>query len=274
MKILVLGSDGQVGSALFDHLRNIGHEVVGFDIFSNKNQDLRIKDVLEDLIVDIDFVFFLAFDVGGSVYLSKYQNTYDFVSNNVKIMDCTFDTLKKHNKKFIFASSQMSNMSYSPYGLLKNLGEIYTKILNGKIVKFWNVYGYEADLEKSHVITDFILMAKNEGKITMRTNGEEERQFLYTDDCSKALTAVMNNYDIIDNDKNLHITNFEWSKIVDIANIIAKRFSATVQPNKDKIDDVQLNKKNEADTYILNFWKPETSINEGIDKIIEKYNQL
>jgi nucleoside-diphosphate-sugar epimerase len=71
-----------------------------------------------------------------------------------------FNLLKKYNKKFIFASSTMSNMINSNYGVLKKIGESYSKSLGGIIVKFWNVYGIEKDMKKSHVITDFILNAK------------------------------------------------------------------------------------------------------------------
>ena len=46
-----------------------------------------------------DFIFFLAFDVGGSRYLKKYQNTFDFISNNMRIMENTFSILKKERKK-------------------------------------------------------------------------------------------------------------------------------------------------------------------------------
>jgi hypothetical protein len=113
--------------------------------------EARIKE-LEEKIIEADFVHFLAFDIGGSMYMAKYQNTFDFISNNIKIMNNTFDLLKKYNKPFIFASSQMSNMSYSTYGTLKAIGEKYTEALGGIIVKFWNVYGYETDMEKSHVI--------------------------------------------------------------------------------------------------------------------------
>ena len=50
-------------------------------------------------------------------------------------------------------------MDFSPYGTLKRLGESLTNSLNGIYVKFWNVYGVEKELNKSHVITDFVLMA-------------------------------------------------------------------------------------------------------------------
>ena len=64
-------------------------------------------------------------------------------------MNFTFDSLKKYNTPFIFASSQMSNMNDSSYGILKRIGEKYTKCLNGKIVKFWNVYGIQKNSIKS-----------------------------------------------------------------------------------------------------------------------------
>jgi len=271
MKILVLGSDGQIGAPLTKYLRELNHEVVEFDIYSNHENDLRKENVLDNIMPDVDFVFFLAFDVGGSVYLDKYQNTYEFVDNNIKLMTYTFDTLKKYNKKFIFASSQMSNMTYSSYGVLKKMGEIITEILNGVVVKFWNVYGYETDLNKSHVITDFILMGKNDNCIRMRTDGIEERQFLYSEDCCECLSIMMDNYDDIDRNKNLHVSSFKWDKIITIAEIVSEHFNNCEIVKSEKTDMVQLDKRNEPDEYILNFWKPRTMLKEGIIKIINEY---
>jgi len=268
MNYLVLGSAGQIGNGLTEFLRGNGHNVIEFDIKNNISEDLRQKNVLEKYINNSDFVMFLAFDVGGSRYLKKYQNTYEFIDNNIKIIENTFEILKKYNKPFIFASSQMSNMLNSPYGVCKLVGELYTKTLNGIIVKFWNVYGYENDYEKSHVITDFILKGKN-GSIEMLTNGEEERQFLYVEDCSEALMILSENYDKIDREKELHITSFEWIKIKDIANVISEIIPCKVLPSIN-IDDVQNNKKNTPNPYILEFWKPKTKIYDGINKIYKK----
>ena len=268
MKYLVLGSAGQIGLELCKFLRKENHEVVEFDIESNLWHDLRRPNVLEGFINDCDFVMFLAFDVGGSSYLKKYQHTYDFINNNVKLTLNTFEIIKKYDKPFIFASSQMANMSYSPYGVCKSIGEIYTKALNGLTVKFWNVYGPEHDLEKSHVITDFILMAKN-GTINMMTDGKEERQFLHAEDCSRCLLTLSEKYNEIDRESNLHITNFGWNTIMEVAQIIQKQIPCEIIPSTE-IDTVQLNKRNEPDTYILNFWKPEISLEDGINKIIKE----
>jgi len=272
-KILILGSEGQIGKSLEEYLSKKGFAVTGLDLTIEASHDLRKYNnfTLYKSIADCDFVYFLAFDVGGSRYLKEYQYTFDFIDNNTCIMSNVFKVLEEFKKPFIFASSQMSNMSYSPYGVAKALGEYYTKSLNGRIVKFWNVYGIERDMNKAHAITDFILKAKHTGVIDMLTDGQEERQLLYSDDCCRCLQIVAENFESISINKEIHITNFEWYKIIDVANKIADMFpGAKVVPSRD-IDSVQLNKKNEPDPYILNFWKPKISLDEGIQRVVDFY---
>jgi len=276
MKIAVLGSSGQIGSYLTKYLCEKGHTINEFDIVNGPEQDMTIipNQYLENVIKGSDFVFFLAFDVGGSRYLKKYQHTFQFIDNNARLMANAFGLLKKYNKRFVFASSQMSNMSYSPYGVLKNVGELYTKSLNGLIVKFWNVYGIERDHEKAHVITDFIRKGFETGVIDMLTDGQEEREFLYAEDCCEALESIMENYSEFTSEDNLHITSFNSTKIIDIAHMVAGQFNlidktdVRVQPCIEK-DKIQLDKKNKADLYITKWWIPKTTIQEGIGKVFE-----
>lgn len=272
MRVLVLGSDGQIGRPLVENLKKQGHDIIEFDIFSDLNKDLRIPNVLDNILPNVDFVFFLAFDVGGSIYLKQYQDTYDFIDNNIKLMTHTFDSFKKHNTKFLFSTTQMSNMSFSTYGILKKVGEVYTRSLNGIIAKFWNVYGYESDFNKSHVITDFILMAKNKNEINMITDGTEYRQFLYSEDCCECLIELMYMYDKLDRDKNIHVSSFEWSTVNDIASIVSENFNNCQINRTDSIDTIQRDSKYEPDRYILNFWQPKTTLNDGIKDIIKLYN--
>jgi len=270
MKFLVLGSSGQIGNALTKFLIEQKQEVLEFDIVRSPQEDLRIprNEILRQHMLAADFVFFLAFDVGGSRYLKTYEHTFDFLLNNTRLMSNTFECLRKTHKPFIFASSQMSNMGFSPYGLLKALGEKYTLSLNGVIVKLWNVYGIERDLAKAHVITDFILKARDYRCIDMMTDGTEERQFLYADDCSEGLYILSQSYDNIDRKKELHLTSFEWAKIVEVAKIVAGFFPGTVIISNESKDDVQKGQRNEPDAYILQHWKPRTSLREGIEQIV------
>ena len=281
MRITVLGSSGQIGAYLTKYLRDKGHDVREFDIVNGEDQDMtKIPNCdLHARISTSEFVFFLAFDVGGSHYLQKYQHTFKFIDNNTRMMANVFGYLEQYKVPFVFASSQMSNMSYSPYGVLKRVGELYTKSLSGLIVHFWNVYGIEKDMEKAHVITDFIrkgfesLNDEGVGAVQMMTDGQEARQFLYAEDCCEALETVMDNYDKFKTDDPLHITSFEYTTISKVAEIISKLFF-----NEEKIvtflsgdskDEVQKDKKNEADKFITSWWKPKVSINNGIKKVFE-----
>jgi len=272
-RILILGSGGQIGAYLTDYLNKIGYEVLEFDIVNGLHHDMtEIPNAeLHRQIMRSHFVFFLAFDVGGSHYLKKYQHTFKFIDNNARMMANVFGLLEKYDKPFVFASSQMSNMSYSPYGVMKRVGELYTKSLGGLIVKFWNVYGIEKDMEKAHVITDFIRKGFETGVIDMMTDGTESREFLYAEDCCEGLEAVMGNYDRLTSDDELHITTGNSTTILEIAQSIQKLFSnigkEVIIKAAESKDEVQKDAKNVSDPYIQKFWRSTTSVKEGLTKV-------
>ena len=275
-RITILGSSGQIGAYLTQYLTEKGYLVREFDIANGQHEDMTHipNPFLRNLIMDSDFVFFLAFDVGGSHYLKKYQHTFKFIDNNTRMMANAFGYLSEYKKPFVFASSQMSNMSYSPYGVMKRVGELYTKSLGGLIVKFWNVYGIEKDMEKAHVITDFIVKGFETGVINMMTDGTEQREFLYAEDCCEALEQVMLEYSEFTSDSELHITSFRYTTILEIAKIIQGIFKAegkTVSIEKAQTkDEVQKDLRNEANPFIRKWWKAKTSIEDGIEKVFEE----
>jgi len=273
MRVTILGSSGQIGAYLTEYLRDKGHEVTEFDKNHDEKEDMTVipNIKLHGAIMNSDFVFFLAFDVGGSHYLKKYQHTFGFLDNNARMMVNAFEYIQKYKKPFIFASSQMSNMSYSPYGVMKRVGELYTKSLNGLIVKFWNVFGIETDMEKAHVITHFIKKGFETGTIDMMTDGTEEREFLYAEDCCEALEAVMENYSDFTSNDDLHITTGDSTDILGIARTIQSLFKeigreVTIAPSESK-DEVQKDARNVPDPYIKKWWQPKTSVTEGITKV-------
>ena len=276
MRITILGSSGQIGAYLTEYLTKKGHDVRSFDKNDGDQYDMTTipNPDLHARISTSEFVFFLAFDVGGSRYLKKYQHTFKFIDNNTRMMANAFKYLEQYKVPFVFASSQMSSMSYSPYGVMKRVGELYTKSLGGLIVKFWNVYGIEKDHEKAHVITDFIRKGFETGVIDMLTDGTEQREFLYAEDCCEALESVMERYTEHSSDSELHITSFQSTTILEIGKIIQGLFKSqgkkiTLNPAEAK-DDVQKDARNEANPHIKKWWKPKTSIEDGIEKIYEE----
>lgn len=258
--VLVLGSKGVIGSALVSLLQKKEYDVTEWDIKIDATHDLSNplnNPALLRVVSEADFVFFLAFDVGGSKFIS--EPSVDFMNRNTQIMANTFSALP--GKNFIFASSTMSNMGV-PYGTLKLIGQHYTELLGGISARFWNVYGPEEYGKRSHVITDFIQQYLTTGRITMLTDGSESRQFLHADDCAECLEIMLQNYDkmrpVVD------ITSFQWTSISTVANLICDDVHVST------IAEDSHTKVNEPEDFILSFWSPRVSLKEGIAQILEK----
>jgi|694.fasta_scaffold77423_4 nucleoside-diphosphate-sugar epimerase len=268
--VVILGSEGVIGKSLSDYLVGF-FNVTKFDIKLDPLHDLRSPEFITQFKSEIesaDFVIFLAYDVGGARYLNSNQKNYLFLKNNTEIMLNVFDFLKTYNKKFIFASSEMSNEVNSAYGILKALGEDYTEALQGIFVRFWNVYNYESNKEKSHVITDFIDQALVENTIRMLTSGEESRQFLHSEDCAKAIYAVLVNYDEFLKTGSVDISSFESITIKELGEIIAgKTQSILIEGSKGDLTRHQSLLKPREE--ILKYWKPELSIEKGVDLVLK-----
>jgi nucleoside-diphosphate-sugar epimerase len=164
-------------------------------------------------------------------------------------------------------------MSFSTYGVLKKIGEDITKSLGGISVRFWNVYGIEKDMEKSHVITDFILKAIKNNKINMLTNGNEKRDFLYADDCCHGLLIVMKKYQILKKQEIIDLNYGFYTKIITVAKIVRNIFkekNVIIKIIKGHhIDDVQKNKINKSNNLLIKYWRPRITLKNGIKKIFQ-----
>lgn len=277
---LILGSEGVVGKALCNYLDEINISYTRFDKLISNDQDLtnlENSSYLEECIKKTDLVFFLAFDVGGSKYLTN--DNFEMFDNNIVMIFNTYKIIKKYNKKSIFATSIMSNMTYNNYGLSKLIGERYSELLGGLCFKIWNCYGFEDPNiygEKMHAIGDFICKAIKGKDIDMLTDGEEIRQYTYTKDFAKALYQVGVNYDEILAKQNLiDISCFEWTKLIDIANLIKEivfektGIDVKVIPSDKKATLQKIVNYPEKD--ILKYWKPETKLKDGLSEIVDNY---
>lgn len=266
MKHLVLGSSGQIGTALCRYLRNKNEEVIEFDIKNGLNYDLRVTPnwTLQESMRECDFVYFLAYDVGGVKYLENHQDSHEFIENNMKMMVNTFELLKLLKKPFIFASSP--NYPTHSYGMLKRLGEKMTHDIGGVVTRFWNVYDEEHDVEKFHVITDFIKMAKEDGVIRMRTTGEESRQLIHGHDASRCLYKISKNYTP---SITYDISNGQWTSIRNVALIVSKSFEKPVAIIPGLKADLSDTNSRTNPKWDEEFFGPhEISLEEGIKRLI------
>ena len=108
----------------------------------------------------------------------------------------------------------------------------------------------------------------------MMTDGTEERQFLYAEDCCEALETIMENYTDFKPEDPLHITSFHATSIKEVAAIIMGQFNLIGKPIKINPglakDSVQMDKRNEANSYIMDWWLPQTNMQDGIIAVFDE----
>ena len=225
---LVLGSEGFVGKSFCTFLEKQGEKVVKFDIERSENEDCRHSQLPLDIV---DRVYFLAWDVGGAKYLYKAKTQFRQLDWNLRILLNVMSQIQAAHIPFLFASSQLAQEFDTVYGATKRLGEVWTQLLGGTRVRFWNVYGpLEEFSERSHVISDFVHQAHINGKIKMLTTGEELRQFIHVDDLCRAMHIALSH-----NLKSTYdITSFEWISVLEVAKMIANEFNAEVVVGRKK----------------------------------------
>lgn len=269
-KFLVLGSSGLIGRHLKLYLETLGKIVLEFDILNNEKQDLRFQDnyELNELIINADFVFFLAFDVGGSKYITNLSKNEQFLFNNTSILLNTFTLLSKNKKPFIFTSTYLVHDLSNNYSLLKCLGERFSNTMNGLNVRLWNIYGFELVSERSHLIPDLIYKAQEHGKINLLTNGLEKKQFLYVEDCCEGLYEIALRFNNLKKYDYIDLSSFDWVRVYQVGQIISEFFNCELINSSNSSN---LSPNISPGKEVLKFWKPKTNLKKGILKIINIY---
>jgi len=263
IKNLVIGSEGFIGKSLCRYLEASGEEVVRFDIKRSATEDGRTATLNFD---GIDRIYLLAWDVGGAKYLYKEDAQLHQLEWNLRIMNNLMPQIGKSSKPFLFISSQLAEECHTVYGVTKRLGEVWAMLLGGVFIRQWNVYGpMEEGGIRSHVISDFVAQAVKNKEIRLMTTGEEKRQFIHIDDVCRAWHLALAN-----NIRGFHdVTSFEWVKIIDVANIIAKLTGAKVIPG-DKIGSTPITPIKGR----IPGWWPKVELEDGLKKMIDDFKSI
>ena len=256
-KNLILGA-GLLGSRLASFLKGAEEDVVVLD--RKAGYDLRQSENYADQFKWADRAWFVAWDVG--VWKRETAPAYEaeILDSNLRLCRSVFRSLEAAGKPFLFVSSQAAIASeMTTLGATKRVGELWTRILNGYTARFWNIYGWEPVGEKSHLIPDLIWQGLR-GGITLATNGEETRQFLYVQDCVEALVHQFNT-----GQKVADITSSDWTSVRNVAELIGKKLGVEVvlgsKPGKPSMA---------APGIRLESWRPRFSLEDGLEETIKE----
>lgn len=236
-KVLVTGGCGFIGSHLAEKLLNLGAIVTIIDNLERGyvinlrfllkhnfyNIDLREKSVLfNDLVAKQDYVFHLAFKVGGVIYTNSKPYFSEIWRDGTRINLNVIDACCRSNTKLLFMSSacvyssklskpikEYESTSYQPddaYGWSKLVGELQVKwawenglLDEAVIIRPFNIYGEREyyDREYGHALP--VLCSKAieypDKPFTVHGDGTNIRCFLYVSDMVNSLLEAMKKID-------------------------------------------------------------------------------
>lgn len=300
-KILILGSRGLVGSAIFRSLKEQGYSSILHPVREELNllNQFDVEKYFEKN--QPDYVFMAAAKVGGILANNTYRA--DFIFENLQIQQNIFNAafkVKTPNMLFLGSSCiypknapQPLKEEYlltspleetnEPYAIAKIAGlktaESFRRQygLNWISVMPTNLYGVNDnyDLNNSHVIPGLIArldlaIKNNDPEFKIWGTGKPRREFLYVDDMAAACIYVMNHEG--DKPDFMNIGTGEDIEIGEVARMIATKMNYkgklvfdTTKPDGTmrKLLDISLIKS-------LG-WSPKISLDKGLDKAIEFY---
>ena len=304
MNIVLTGGSGFIGSHLSKELLKNGENKLIVvdnlltgnldniqDLLDHENATFIQHDVQDHIEIDekVDYVFHLASAASPVAYTENPVNTLKAGSLG------TINTLglaRKHGAEYFLASTSEvygdplvtpQNEEYwgnvnpngerSMYDEAKRFAEAATATyarsydLKTKIIRIFNTYGPNMQLNDGRVVTNLIVQALNDEDLTIYGDGSQTRSFSYVSDTVSGIIAMMksNHYEVF------NIGNPYEMTIKELAETILKLTNSKSEiiykplPN----DDPQqrrpdISKANEK----LN-WEPKVGLETGLSKTIE-----
>ncbi len=278
--ILITGGSGFIGSRLIKEFKDdrkviapkreeidILTDIIKLDLFIREKQVGTIVHLANPRIYSINHA------MGKSLVMLK--NIIDIcVENNLKLIFLsTWQIYSGYQLESKLASGDLSVLSGGIFGITKYLCEVlidhYKKNykLKSLILRIGTIYGYD----RPNFISSFIRKAKNNEKIITHKyiNGFPKLDLIYIDDIIGILKqAILNNI--------LGVYNIGSGRTIstaELAQLIVKKLESKSTISHQEIDEKTSNiimDNTRAETEFD--WRPNISIEEGIESMIKKYS--
>ena len=290
--ILITGDRGFLGSALYKRLCSMNCKVHAFD----GDVSLR-KDWQENLKCKPDLIFHLAAVEHGAAK-DPYDDLYINGLSALHLLECCLESAQ--SPEIIFASSSNifgaarnlpvaeghKDSPVSLWSLHKLLAEKYLKIyhkthgIKSICLRLSNIYGPSTSKELTNrmSLNKMIVMAAEEGKLTLFNNLSCKRDWLYIDDAVEAFVMSA----LVEKKKpyTFLVGSDDSQTIESVANIIKETTKklcdkkVVISKNYDKLPPMAMRKYEPNCTLFKNAasWVPTYGIAEGIEKTVEYIN--
>jgi UDP-glucuronate decarboxylase len=308
-KILVTGGAGFIGSHLCKRLLNEGHEVVCLDnyftgekrniinLLDNPYFELVRHDVTMPYYIEVDEIYNLACPASPIHY---QFNPIKTIKTSVMGAVNMLGLAKRIKAKILQASTsevygdpQIHPQPESYWGNVNPIGirscydegkrcaetlfrdYHYQNQVKIKIIRIFNTYGPNMNPHDGRVVSNFIVQALKNEDITIYGDGSQTRSFQYIDDLLEGMIRMMG-------------TDHDFTGPVNIGNpgeftikeLAEKVISMTGSSSKLKFMPLPSDDPTQRKPDItlaqekLNNWKPEITLDQGLIKTIEYFDQL
>ena len=258
--ILITGDRGFLGSALYKRLCSMNCKVHAFD----GDVSLR-KDWQENLKCKPDLIFHLAAVEHGAAK-DPYDDLYINGLSALHLLECCLESAQ--SPEIILLAEKYLKIYHKTHGI-KSI-----------CLRLSNIYGPSTSKELTNrmSLNKMIVMAAEEGKLTLFNNLSCKRDWLYIDDAVEAFVMSA----LVEKKKpyTFLVGSDDSQTIESVANIIKETTKklcdkkVVISKNYDKLPPMAMRKYEPNCTLFKNAasWVPTYGIAEGIEKTVEYIN--
>ncbi|MBO8221454.1 UDP-glucuronic acid decarboxylase family protein [Prochlorococcus marinus] len=298
---LITGGSGFLGSHLAKKLLDRGEEVICLDnfftgtkknikeLFKYQNFEFIRHDVTEPIKLEVDNIWHLACPASPIHYQynpikttkTSFIGTYNMLGLakrvGAKILLASTSEVygdpKEHPQKESYTGSVNTTGIRSCYDEGKRVAETlcadYQRVhgVEVRIMRIFNTYGPNMRFDDGRVISNFIVQALKDQKITLYGDGTQTRSFCYVDDLINGMILLMNsNYN-----HPINIGNPNEFSIKELANLVRTLINPNLEFEYKKLphdDPKQRQPSIQLAKELLN-WEPEIELKDGLLKTID-----
>lgn len=308
MNILITGGAGFIGSHLAKHFVKNNDSVFIVDnlLTGNKKniEGLNItfyeKDVCDfdfSQLPKMDIIFHLASPASPIQYKKHPIETLmansvgtkqvlDFVGSNTDTKIVIASTSEvygdplEHPQKETYYGNVNSFGERSCYDEAKRFAEalaksyIDTKNQNIRIIRIFNTYGPNMEVNDGRVISNFITQCIQNKPITINGDGSQTRSFCYVSDLVAGLVAIGAQDGL--QSEIINVGNPNEKTILELANTIKSmvQSESEITFQKNEVDDPKKRKPDITKANNMLNWEPKVTLEEGLTKTIAYFREV